>query len=95
MASYDPSRGMYYLGRQVRESLVDVRIYITPLEEEDLLVPTSGQLSIDRGGLGSYSEQSPTSEIPKVSLHRQPALPSEEQNVGWHLIPLKAGSAER
>jgi hypothetical protein len=75
MASYDPSRGIYYLGRQVRESLVDVRIYITPLEEEGLLVPTSGQLSIDRGDPGS-SEQSPSSESQKhhciVSLHYLP-----------------------
>ena len=74
MASYGPSRRMYYLGRQVCESLVDVRICITPLEEEDLLVPTSGQLSIDRGDPGSY-EQSPTSESQKhhcISLHYPP-----------------------
>ena len=74
MASYDPSRGIYYLGRQVRENLVDVRIFITPLEEEDLLVPTSGQLSIDRGDTGSY-EQSLTSESQKyhcISLHYHP-----------------------
>ena len=69
MASYGPSGRIYYLGRQV-----DVRIYITPLEEEDLLVPTSGQLSIDRGDPGSY-EQSPTSESQKhhcISLHYPP-----------------------
>ena len=76
MVSYDPSRGIYYLGRQVRESLVDVRIYITPLEEEDLLVPTSGQFSIDRRDPGSYLSKAPPRKFQKchciVSLHYPP-----------------------
>jgi hypothetical protein len=55
----------------VRESLVDVRIYITPLEEDDLLVPTSGQFSIDRRDPGSYLS---SDSVSSAHFHLVPIL---------------------